>query len=556
MNSFKRTMTAVGTAVVLTAVGALAAPAAHAAPGAAPVSAAADAEAKAAKAASGVYASIFQRAHNEFAVYLDDVWLPKRVEVRRAGTDKVVAVVDDLTYHQEDSGESGVEGRDWYEGDKPLVLDDMADYELDVYSGANGDVITRSAGRSTYALDARIEAKSSQQEFSLDDLDTQVTGTVTAVHPRTGERLPLAGARVRAALGEGSADVVSDAQGKFATSVSALGTESQASMYVNVALASGDTETRVSTPAKIRAQKAALTLSTTGPFTARYGTKVTLRGTLTRTADNGTVKPAAGRRVLLSGIQNMEAFAGADGSYTALAPVYRPGSLNVAVGDSWLVGDRTRTATVTKITHMTKVTEEKIASSDKYGKLTISGKVTVDGYTTQQASIEIQYSDRGRWVTRQSFVVPYNKTFSVTVSTPSTRQVSGWRVYTPGTTNIAPSTGTQVLRTTRTETRITDARFGPRTVAKGKQLFVLGVLNNYSPEGGYTIYPGQKVRFYFRPDGSTEWKEMGTAVTRADGSVGKKFTAETSGYWRIRFVDADASHLASTGMEGRIRVTG
>ncbi|MDD9377094.1 hypothetical protein M8Z33_10505 [Streptomyces sp. ZAF1911] len=561
MNSFKRTMTAVGTAVALAAVGVLTAPAAHAAPGAAPAAQralpAADPEAKA-LGSRGVYASFFQRANNEFIVYVDGITKPSRVEVRRAGTDKVVAVVDDLTYYEEGAGESGVEGRDWFQGDKqPLVLDDMADYELDVYAKpANGpEAAFRNAGRSTYALAARFEAKSSRQEFSLDALDTQVTGSVTAVHPRTGERLPLAGAQVRARLGDGYADGVSDAQGKFTTTVAALGTEK--SLTHTVALASGDTEVSVTAPSTIRAQKSVLTLTSTAPLTARYGTAVPVRGKLTRVADDGTVKPAAGQSVTATGVGGGEATVAPDGSYTLLPPIFRTGAVNVAVAtSSWLIGDGSRTATVAKLTHTTKVVEDKLVSTDKYGRLTLGAKITVDGITGQQAPVDIQFrTSNGQWITKLSLVVPYNKPFTATVAPSRWYDATGWRVHTPGTKNIGPSTGTRVFTQNRAETRISGERFAPLKVVKGKQLSVSGVLRTSTPEG-LVPYTGKKVRYYFRPDGSTVWKEMGTSVSGAYGAVSMKFTAQTSGSWLIRFVDADATHLISNGREGRIEVTG
>ncbi|MER5487459.1 hypothetical protein ABT024_30190 [Streptomyces sp. NPDC002812] len=560
MNSFKRTMTAVGTAVVIAAVGALAAPAASAAvPAARQTALTSDPEAKsAAIAVPG--ASVRKNEKNEFIVIVDGRGsTPSRVEVRRAGTDKVVAVVDELTLRDPGPDESGGPSNQWYEGDKqPLVLADVGDYELDVYAkDGTTEVSRRNAGWFTYGSDARVEAKSSQQEFSLDDRDTQVTGTVTAVHPHTGQRMPLTGTGIRARLGDGRAAGVSDAQGKFTLTVAALGTEKTLTQTVTVALSSGDTEVPVTTPAKIRPQKSTLTLTTTAPITTRYGTAVPVRGKLTRVADDGTVKPAVGRSVAASGAGTATASTGADGSYTLLPPILKTGSVGVTVQDAWLLGDGTRTATVAKVTHTTKVVEEKLVSTDKYGKLTISGKVTVDGITSQQAPIQIQYQAApGKWVTRQSFIVPYNKTFTVTVGTPSSSPADGWRVYTPGTSNIGPSTGTKILRQTRTETQISGERFGPSPVAKGKQLSVSGVLSTYTPTQGFVPYAGQKVRYYFRPDGSTAWKEMGTSVSGATGAVSMKFTAQTTGYWRIRFVDADATHLADTGREGRIEVKG
>ncbi|MFF1414286.1 hypothetical protein ACFVX6_31600 [Streptomyces sp. NPDC058289] len=557
MNSFKRTMTAVGTAVVIAAVGALAAPAASAAvPAARQAALASDPEAKSV-AISLPAASVRRNQNNQFVVFVDaHASAPTRVEVRRAGTDKVVAVVDELTYKDPGPDESGGPSYQWYEGDKqPLVLDDIGDYELDVYAkDGTTEVSRRNAGRFTYAIDARVEAKSSRQEFSLDDLDTQVTGTVTAIHPRTGVRLPLTGASVRARLGEGQADGVSDALGKFTITVAALGIEK--TLTHTVALASGGTEVPVTTPAKIRAQKSTLTMTSTAPLTARYGTAVPVRGKLTRLADDGTLKPATGRSVAASGAGKATASTGPDGSYTLLPPILRTGSVGVYVQDAWLLGDGTRTATVAKVTHTTKVVEDKVASTDKYGRLTISGKVTVDGLTSQQAPVEIQFrTTSGQWITKTSLVVPYNKTFTVTVAPSRFYSADGWRVHTPGTKNIGPSTGTKVLRQNRAATQISGERVGPLQVVKGKQLTVSGVLRTSTPEG-FVPYAGQKVRYDFRPDGSTVWKEMGTSVSGSYGAVSMKFTAQTSGYWRIRFVDADATHLVSTGREGRIEVIG
>ncbi|MDD9379595.1 hypothetical protein M8Z33_23650 [Streptomyces sp. ZAF1911] len=227
---------------------------------------------------------------NRFIVFtgMQDVSVPGptpvRVEVRRAGSDKVVAVVDRLDFYFDDGGTSEL-GDDyrWYQGDgRPLTLDEMGDYELDMYAKDRDgkELGRRNAGRFTYALDARIEAGSSRTEFSLDDLDTRVTGSVTAVHPRRNVRLPLAGANARARLGNGTADVVSDAQGRFATSVAALGNETR--LGLSVELASGDTETPGEVPVRTKTQQAVLTLSTPGPLTARYGSSVVLRGTLGR----------------------------------------------------------------------------------------------------------------------------------------------------------------------------------------------------------------------------------------------------------------------------------
>lgn len=573
MNSrLKRRMTAVATAVVFATVGATMAPAAVAATGTPGGSAVPDAppevlaklaaepETKAAlRPGAGAYRDA---GTNRFIAYLDAQWgNPVRVEVRRVGSDEVVAVVDEFEYVDGGTGESGVpDDPSWYYGAKPFVLDAMADYEMDIYTKdhTGKEQSSRSAGRFTYALDARFEAQSGQQEFSLDDLDTTVTGSVTAVDPTTGERKPLAGARVRARLGAGTADVISDAQGKFTTSVAARGTED--SLSFSVSLTEGNTELAATAPARIRAQKAALTMTTTAPLTVRYSTAVALRGKLTRQADDGTIKPAAGRGVKAvgtpAGYLDTTAVVGADGSYALSPRIVSAGSWAVSVNDAWLTGDGTRTATVAKVTHTTKIVEEKLVATDVYGRMTISGKVVVDGYTTQKAPLEVEFQSGGRWISRSDLVVPYNETFTVTVNPVSGYAVTGWRLRSRGTSNIGPSTGTKVLRHSRVvETRTDEMKFGPRAVKKGEQLYVTGVLRTSSAEG-YVRYPGQKVRYYFRPDGSTLWKEMGTSVSLSNGAVGKKFTAQTSGTWRIRFIDPDATHLANNSAEGRIEVSG
>ncbi|MCM1968300.1 hypothetical protein NC490_18480 [Streptomyces sp. G1] len=152
--------------------------------------------------------------------------------------------------------------------------------------------------------------------------------------------------------------------------------------------------------------------------------------------------------------------------------------------------------------------------------------------------------------------MPYDRTFTVTASATSP-YVDRWRVHTPGTTNIGPSTGTRVLRQPRIGTEFTTLRIAPRPVAKGQQLTVSGVLRTYDSTKGYAVYPGQKVRYYFRPDGSTVTQEVGTSVSLANGGFSKEFTAQTSGYRWIRFVDADATHLATGHYPlGHVQVTG
>ncbi|MFF1415932.1 hypothetical protein ACFVX6_40235 [Streptomyces sp. NPDC058289] len=112
--------------------------------------------------------------------------------------------------------------------------------------------------------------------------------------------------------------------------------------------------------------------------------------------------------------------------------------------------------------------------------------------------------------------MPYNKTFTVKVTTPSSKYPSdGWRVYTPGTSDIGPGTGKKVLRQTRAQTQIAGERFGPRPVAKGRPLYVAAVLDHYTPTEGFVPYAGRKVRYYFRPDGSTVWKQTGTSPAPA-----------------------------------------
>ncbi|MFF1414824.1 hypothetical protein ACFVX6_34535 [Streptomyces sp. NPDC058289] len=583
MNKFKRTMTAVSTAVVLTAMGVVVAPAATAAPpgtpgGSSPSAVpaelraplAADTGAKSLESTVPT-AGVYKDEDNRFIVFTgyQDANVPAptpvRVEVRRAGTDKVVAVVDQLTFHFDNGGTSEI-GSDtrWYQGDdQPLVLADMGDYELDVYAKDRDgkELSRRNAGRSTYALDARFQASSSRTEFSLDDLDAQVTGSVTAVHPRNGRRLPLAGANVRVSLGRGTTDAVSDAQGRFTTSVAALGNET--SLSLTAELVSGDTGSPLTIDVRTKPQEAVLTLSTPGPLTVRYGTAVNLRGKLARRAADGTVKPVAGGHVAIQenaqGSYRAPVTAGDDGVFAYAPTILRTGSWNVSVDHIWLTGGGTRTATVTKITHTTKVVEEKLVSTTKYGKLTISGKVLVDGVTSQQAPVEIQYQESwsGRWVTAQSFVVPYNKTFTVTAGPPAYTAVpDNWRVHTPGTTNIGPSSGTRVIRQTRTKTRFSDANFTPRPVAKGQQLTITGVLQAYDPVKGYVAYPGKKVRYYFRPTPTSAYQEMGTSVSGANGAVSQKFTAQTSGQWLIRFVDADATHLTGNSYVSIVQVTG
>lgn len=85
-----------------------------------------------------------------------------------------------------------------------------------------------------------------------------------------------------------------------------------------------------------------------------------------------------------------------------------------------------------------------------------------------------------------------------------------------------------------------------KPVCMGETMFVAGTLKAYGLSGYSHNYPGRKVRSYFKPTGGTVWKEVGSSITRADGTFGAKFKAVSDGTWPVRHVDTDARHFAST----------
>ncbi|MFJ7272832.1 hypothetical protein ACIQV3_40490 [Streptomyces sp. NPDC099050] len=542
MKGFRTAMTVIGAAVVLGIVGTAVVPVAAIAAPAARAAVVAD-------AVPDAWVEVFNGTH--FRVMVDDHKVaPTRVDVRPVGSDVVVATLDEFQYESDTVG-SGEPDIGWYEANDELRLDGMGDYELDVYVPANGGGVVgrKAAGRFTYALDPKLEVASDQKEFSLDDLGTNATGSVTAVHPLTGVRGPLAGARVTVQLGWGRSNVVSDSAGKFTTRVAAQGQEY--SLALSARLEKGVGTPSAAQPVRIRPQQAALTLS--GPsngLTVRYGAEPTFRGAITRVTDDGKTVAAAGRIVMAEPAQTGGSTASsrseADGTFAVSPRVTAAGSWKVSSQDPWLGKAPAQTATVAKVTHTTDVVEEKVVSTDRYRKMTISGKIVVDGVTTQKAPVEIQAQvGGGRWVTQKTLTVDYNKTFTTTVEVFAEFPASPWRIYSPGTQNIGPSTGAD-LRPGRLQTRFELVRVGPKPVRKGETMFVAGTLKTYGPSGHSHNYPGRKVRYYFKPTGGTAWKEMGSSITRADGTFGAKFKAVSDGTWRVRHVDTDAQHFAST----------
>lgn len=542
MKGFRTAMTVIGAAVALgivgTAVAPVAAIAAPAARAAVVVGAVPDAWVE---VSNGTHFRVMVGDHNV---------APTRVDVRPVGSDVVVATLDKFWYESDTVG-SEEPDTGWYAAHDELRLDGMGDYELDVYVPSDGGGVAgrKGAGRFTYALDPKLDVASDQKQFSLDDLDATATGSVTAVHPRTGERGPRAGALVSVQLGWGRSDVVSDSEGKLTTLVAAQGKES--SLSLSARLEEGVQTPSAAQPVRIRPQQAALTLG--GPskgLTVRYGAEASFRGAITRVTDDGRTVAAAGRTAIAEPLKpgglSASSVSGADGTFAVGPRVTAAGSWKVSGQDPWLVKTPAHTATVVKVAHTTDVVEEKVVSTDRYRKMTISGKIVVDGVTTQKAPVEIQAKvGGGRWVTQKTLTVDYNKTFTTTVEVFAEFPSSPWRIYSPGTQNIGPSTAAD-LQPGRLQTRFERVRVGPKPVWKGETMFVAGTLKAYGLSHYSHNYPGRKVRYYFKPTGGTVRKEMGSSITRADGTFGAKFKAVSDGTWRVRHVDTDAQHFAST----------
>ncbi|MFE4261106.1 hypothetical protein [Streptomyces sp. NPDC056883] len=472
------------------------------------------------------------------------------VRVREKGTSAVVARVGGIT-----GGQCGDESCSYAEyKSAPAKLDKMAVYDLELVrnEGKSDEEVSTAKGVLNYALNPKIDGfKSSLPSLSYDSRSGQASGRVVAEDPKTREVKPLVGAGVEVNTYSGeTAKLTTDGAGQFASPFAFRGDETEASLQASL-VGSESVKSKLSPP--IRKQATKLNVTSPGAtVTARFGTKIPVRGTLTRTADDGTQKPLdVGLEVTKDGcvaVYREDCGNGVNGFRVT-------GDAKMTVGFSSAWFEPSSSSFAVHATHMSAF-EGLVGSVDKYRNITYSGKLIVkDGTVPAGASARVHFDfsgDNGKtWTYVGSTTTTYNTPF--TLKNPYSSAKPGlWRLR-HGTANVGPTTS-QTFQFIRRPTQITADDVTPEGVARGTTITAKGLLTHrYSTT--WKPFAGQTVRIYFKPaTPGGAWKQLGTAKTLANGTFSRKFTADQDGTWQMRYEDAPSTHYASKGREDYVDV--
>ncbi|MFF1410434.1 hypothetical protein ACFVX6_11725 [Streptomyces sp. NPDC058289] len=473
------------------------------------------------------------------------------VRVRERGTSAVIARVGGF-----DNGVCGGEDCSYsIFTSAPAKLDKMAAYDLEVVrnEGQSNEQVAATKGVLNYALNPKIEGfTSSVPSVSYDSRSGQASGRVVAEDPKTREVRPFAGAGVQVDgyyRGE-TAQLTTDGEGRFAGPFAFRGDEREVYLLASL-VGSESVWKKLSLP--IRKQATKLNVSSPGPtLTARFGTKIPVRGTLTRTADDGTEKPLnEGLAVTKDGcvaVYREDCGNGVDGFVVT-------GDAKMTVGFSSAWFQPASSSIAVHATHMSAF-EGLVGSVDKYRTITFTGKLIVkDGTVPAGASARVHFdfsTDNGKtWTYVGSTTTTYNTAFSLKNPYPAGK-TGLWRLR-HGTANVGPTTS-QSFQFARRWTQITADDVTPEGVSRGTTITAKGLLTQ---KYGTTWKPfaGQTVRIFFKPaTPGGAWKQLGTAKTLANGTFSRKFTAQQDGTWQMRYEDAPSTHYASKGREDYVDV--
>ncbi|MFB6521534.1 hypothetical protein [Streptomyces sp. NPDC056401] len=460
----------------------------------------------------------------------------------------------------------------------PFVLADMGMYDLDVVlnKGREDEQERAEAGSSfVYALNPRFGSlESSSPVLSYERRGGKASGTLLAEHPRTHEVKPLADAPVQLVVQSdrgthATERLTTDGAGRFAALFQYNGYEANPSLQ---ALFNPESGSYARAPQRtlglqVRATPAQLTVrQPAGGIVGRYGSKVPVKGALTWTASDGTVRPLPGVSVRLSNEGCAQEQCGlsqgpsdAAGAFDLPYPVERDGSARVEVppasNNGWFTGNLSTRLSV-DATHTTLFSPLKV-SADQNRTITVGGQLAVQQGAAPagaKATVEVQLSADGKtgWKTVKTFTTPFGTTFSQQVKHAAAEDGHYVRLRYAGAADIGPAA--PVVRLTRKTTQIVRDNLAPEGIPAGTRITASGVLQAKSGTAWLPV-AGQKVRVYFKADApGSAWTYQGAATTAANGSFSTKVTARSDGAWQIRYLDATAPYYVAIGREDHVDV--
>ena len=400
--------------------------------------------------------------------------------------------------------------------------------------------------------------------------DPVISGTVTVQAP--GATIGSAYADQPVTLvASGQPDVTSGTGGNGGFTFSLTSPQPGETFYVEVPESMTVAAARTSTMS-LTAQSDLVRMSASlSASTVRYGTKVTVKGTVTYAPGAGGFVALTGQAVRIyagtaSGSPVVTAVTDGKGDFTATLP-------NEATSVHWLLkasGPYLNTATATlpmKVSLPTVITGFAATLSQSWqvnyrGCLGLQARVP--GSIPSLTGLTIQYAERpgGPWhklgvpaATQKSFVCGNDgRTFSGTL--PAQLNYAYYRVVYAGATDKAGtgylSSASGTVLAWKYEDRITSFAVSARTVHKGGKLTVSGRLQYYLSK--WRDYPGQPVQVIFLPQGSKSWWYIAIVRTNSAGLFSVTFTDPVTAIWSAEFL-GNSTHLDTAAGTIPVRVT-
>jgi hypothetical protein len=400
--------------------------------------------------------------------------------------------------------------------------------------------------------------------------DPAISGTVTVQAP--GATIGSAYADQPVTLvASGQPDVTRDTDGNGAFTFSLTSPKPGETFYVEIP-ASMTVAAAQTAAMSLTAQNDQVRMSATlSANTVRYGSKVTVKGTVTYAPGAGGFVALTGQAVRIyagtaSGSPAVTAVTDAKGDFTATLP-------NAATSVHWVLqasGPYLNTATATlpmKVNLPTVITGFSATLSPSW---TVNYRgclgllAGVPGSIPSLTGLTVQYAERpgGPWhklgvpaATQKSLVCGHDgRTFSGTL--PAQLNYAYYRVVYAGATDKAGtgylSSASGTVLAWKYEDRITSFAVSKRTVHKGGKLTVSGRLQYYL--SGWRNYPGQPVQVIFLPQGSKGWYYIAIVRTNSAGQFSATFIDPVTAVWSAEFL-GNSTHLDTAAGTIAVRVT-
>ncbi|MCX5299163.1 hypothetical protein OG898_22165 [Streptomyces sp. NBC_00193] len=527
----------------------------------------------AAQAAEPFPAGFKAWTHDE-RVYVDfgTAATPKdlKVHLRKTGTDTPVATVTAFRLIEDDDpcnpscgddpGTTALETA-------PLKLAELAKYSVDVeYDGTAGEpILHKDRATLDYQLIPKVKTFEVLGTPDLEHRTVTVKADAVARDPRDDSERPLPNGKLVAVTTAGRTPFTTDASGHLEAPLTFTGTEKAAhgtwhqKILVVLRPDGSDTAHGKSLEVEVKHPYTRIVLDTnkvTGPDQS----SAPVSGQAFYHLEGGTEKPLpVGTLMTVYNVQKFKS--GPDGRFTVQVPIdgTRPQRI-VILPTAWLptasayvASDPTTSAGFHDTPALTVNANRTVTLSGKFRRYDIPAPTPL--------KVEVQFtSDGTTWTTVKTLTSTAPAGTSTATVTAKDVPYTGpgqWRLRYAGTSAI-PS-GAAVPTTGRpgvVETALPEFNAAPEPVKAGKPITITGKLTREASSFTGVFVPAarQTVEIWFRPNGTTAWKAMGTARTDDKGLFTRAFTAAKDGYWQARYTKVPSYHFSSQSREDFVDV--